>query len=68
MGLLHRCPVNIHHGARLLQDVDASPDVSDNGPVACVLPVKGDNTNCRLAIAEYIKTHLGLHNILMTDK
>ena len=31
------------------------PYVSDNGPIACVLLVKGDNTNCRLAMAEYIK-------------
>ena len=54
-GPLHRCRVDIHYGARPLQDVDASPDVFDNGPVACVLPIKGENTNCRLAIAEYIK-------------
>ena len=47
------CPVGIHHGVSLLQDVDDSPDASGDGFITCILPVNGENTNCRLAVAEY---------------
>ena len=45
--------IDIYHGVSLLQDVDASPDVSGDGFIACIRPVNGENTNCRLAVAEY---------------
>ena len=35
-------PVDIHHVASLLHDIDGSPDVSGNGSVTRVLPVKGE--------------------------
>ena len=38
-------PVDIYLGASLLQDVDGSLDLSGDGSVACVIPVKGENSN-----------------------
>ena len=49
---MSRCPVDVYPATSLLQDTDGIPDVSGNGPVASVLPVEGDNTNCGLAVAE----------------
>ena len=50
---MSRNPVDTHLGASLLQDVDGSLDLSGDGSVACVIPVKGENTNCRLIVANY---------------
>ena len=47
------CPVDIHYGDSLLQNVEDSPDISGNWFITCILPVKGENTNCRLVVAEY---------------
>ena len=47
-----RRPVDINHSASVLHDVGCGPDASGDGFVACIFPVNGENTNCRLAVAE----------------
>ena len=50
-----RCPVDVNCDSGISQGSYGIPDVFGDGPIACVLPVEGQDFDSGLAVTEYFQ-------------